>query len=1154
MASTITLAPDPSVLDAIGRGHDLVTAIADLVDNSIDAAASTVRVRFVISNGHFLKVRITDDGRGMTAEQLTDAMTLGKRRDYEDGALGHFGLGLKASSLSQARVLTVYTWCGTEPAHAMRLQSGASRGFDVDVLRPEIAEAAFARVDEPRTTGTVVEWTRLRAVPHGDRAIDRSRWLQAIIEELRARLGLTFHRLLAARRLRLEIDVYDPDAGGSAPRTVQPVDPFAFSHWGANGMPRSLRARLDDGSELRVLCHLLPPNSSAPATRPAGLTREAAQGFYVYRNDRLMQAAGWLDLRKAERDLQLARVVVELAPEHEQHVVINHEKHGVRVRADYAQALQRATDESGYSFAAFLDECRSVLRRSRQREQRIRPVADPGDLLPEAAAESVIEQFGTRETEPARFLWRMLDKGRLFDFDPRARTVVLNAGYRELLTDGPAADLLRVTLFFLLERYFGQERVTTVTLETIGGQHDALAAACFAHIDVEAFDTLGVESDSDETLDVFAAPPLPPTTAPVEHDHGSAPTPLDAMRRRRPLAATPLAPEIAASEEVDRDPDDAALLGDFAEPAVPQQEVPATPTDDGAPGSVLALLFAEAEKDEREWPRYTHIPEVSADPLREYLKTIGRWKLLTAEEEVSLAVRIESGLFAAERLEANVPTTPKLIRELKSIVREGKRAQSTMLSSNLRLVVSVAKKYSGQGLPLLDRIQEGNIGLIRAMQKFDYALGYKFSTYATWWIRQGISRAIADQSRMIRIPVHVTEKMSKVYRAAQTLQVQLGREATSAEIAGCTGLSIADQRTLAEYDREPISLDAQISVVDGEAVRVADALVDMDAIAPLDLVTAAAMAGDIDVALASTSDKRMGEILMRRFGVGCEPETLDAIGARFDVTRERVRQLEKKALAAAAHRRYLRDYLETDGTALQPRWLDPIEPSTAQCITRRTSDRDARDEAALAKAEQRADAERERRRRREVFDEFERAARRPLNTLLPVAEPLGDTSAARTSGASTDHLDDARMEPISTNDVHLADAIRMDVRAPDASLAPDALTALQHYRDGETIRGVAQALDADVREVAALLVRIVLELHGSGIDDEALAARAGDPYEPDEREKIVDFHRAGWPIDRIAQHFSRTSFAVAWQILDSPRRPTVTRAMMKAARRLHSES
>jgi RNA polymerase primary sigma factor len=305
----------------------------------------------------------------------------------------------------------------------------------------------------------------------------------------------------------------------------------------------------------------------------------------------------------------------------------------------------------------------------------------------------------------------------------------------------------------------------------------------------------------------------------------------------------------------------------------------------------------------------------SADSVRAYLKQIGKVALLNAEEEVELAKRIEAGLYASERLrkvaEAQQELATQMRRDLRWIVRDGERAKSHLLEANLRLVVSLAKRYTGRGMAFLDLIQEGNLGLIRAVEKFDYTKGYKFSTYATWWIRQAITRAMADQARTIRIPVHMVEVINKLGRIQRELLQDLGREPTPEELAKEMDITPDKVLEIQQYAREPISLDQTIG--DEGDSQLGDFIEDSEAVVAVDAVSFTLLQDQLQSVLATLSEREAGVVRLRFGLTDGQPRTLDEIGQVYGVTRERIRQIESKTMSKLRHpsrSQVLRDYLD----------------------------------------------------------------------------------------------------------------------------------------------------------------------------------------------------------------------------------------------------
>jgi RNA polymerase primary sigma factor len=322
--------------------------------------------------------------------------------------------------------------------------------------------------------------------------------------------------------------------------------------------------------------------------------------------------------------------------------------------------------------------------------------------------------------------------------------------------------------------------------------------------------------------------------------------------------------------------------------------------------------FVYREDDEDDAPPQQVITAgATADPVKDYLKQIGKVALLNAEQEVELAKRIEAGLFAEERLASGQYTDMKIRRELYWIAEDGKKAKNHLLEANLRLVVSLAKRYTGRGMLFLDLIQEGNLGLIRAVEKFDYTKGYKFSTYATWWIRQAITRAMADQARTIRIPVHMVEVINKLARVQRQMLQDLGREPTPDELARELDMTPEKVVEVQKYGREPISLHTPLGE-DGDS-EFGDLIEDSEAVVPADAVSFTLLQEQLHSVLDTLSEREAGVVSMRFGLTDGQPKTLDEIGKVYGVTRERIRQIESKTMSKLRHpsrSQVLRDYLD----------------------------------------------------------------------------------------------------------------------------------------------------------------------------------------------------------------------------------------------------
>ncbi|MFF2661568.1 RNA polymerase sigma factor [Kitasatospora sp. NPDC058032] len=346
---------------------------------------------------------------------------------------------------------------------------------------------------------------------------------------------------------------------------------------------------------------------------------------------------------------------------------------------------------------------------------------------------------------------------------------------------------------------------------------------------------------------------------------------------------------------------------------VPAQGLPAGHPDAEPPEPGDDAAEAEDAEEAEEVPERPGVEPggPAADLLRQYLREIGRIRLLTAAEEVDLARRIEAGLFAGERLDREPPPAVALAGELAALVAVGGLAKRRLIEANLRLVVSVAKRYVGRGLTLLDLVQEGNLGLIRAVEKFDYTRGYKFSTYATWWIRQAMSRALADQARTIRVPVHVVELINRVVRVQRSLLQERGTEPGAADIAAVLELTEVRVRELLRLAQEPISLHTPVGEEDD--VALGDLIEDADAASPAESAAFLLLRQHLDAVLA-TLGERERQVVQLRYGLDDgRTRTLEEIGVLFGVTRERIRQIESKTLVKLRDHAFaaqLRGYLD----------------------------------------------------------------------------------------------------------------------------------------------------------------------------------------------------------------------------------------------------
>ena len=374
-------------------------------------------------------------------------------------------------------------------------------------------------------------------------------------------------------------------------------------------------------------------------------------------------------------------------------------------------------------------------------------------------------------------------------------------------------------------------------------------------------------------------------------------------------------------EEVELEDLDALVAETPEEPVDPDKaEVRVVNLTEESTNEVNAFTLKDSEEDDAP-PQTVLTAGATADPVKDYLKQIGRVALLNAELEVELAMAIEAGLFAEAALKSGkgeiklASRTEKIDKRLKKELEElaaiGRRKKNHLLEANLRLVVSLAKRYTGRGMLFLDLIQEGNLGLIRAVEKFDYTKGYKFSTYATWWIRQAITRAMADQARTIRIPVHMVEVINKLARVQRQMLQDLGREPTPEELAKELDMTPEKVVEVQKYGREPISLHTPLGE-EGDS-EFGDLIEDSEAIVPADAVSFTLLQEQLHSVLDTLSEREAGVVAMRFGLTDGQPKTLDEIGKVYGVTRERIRQIESKTMSKLRHpsrSQVLRDYLD----------------------------------------------------------------------------------------------------------------------------------------------------------------------------------------------------------------------------------------------------
>lgn len=475
----IPLPPDPAVLSALGGGHSLESAIADIIDNSIDAEASTVRVRFLVGGDELLAIQIRDDGKGMTPELLEQALRLGRRRDYADSDLGHFGIGLKAASMRFAEVLTVYTaaFVGDTLRYSALEMSTCTD-------QPELGARSFSHTRaetgyhfgdsaENASSGTVVQWAGIKGASASQSAQERREWLDAVVEKLRFTLGLAYHRMIDAGDIRIELDTFDMDQDMfGVPRTVEAVDPFGYHISGRKGFPVELSGALPSGNIVTARCHILPPKGH---DRLHG-AKQDWQGLYIYRNNRLLTLdAGWHGLTMMKPERRLSRIEIDLTDELLTAVSPTPEKNGVLLHPDFVRVLTSAVSaDHSIGFASYLEEAVSAWKDSNKRSTE-KPVTRIESGLPNRLIESIGEGFGWRhDKDPVGLRWTDLDVDDLFKIDLQNRELCINQRYASVFggEETASAHLFSTMLYLLTEQNFTRDshlRSTTIEhLERIG--------------------------------------------------------------------------------------------------------------------------------------------------------------------------------------------------------------------------------------------------------------------------------------------------------------------------------------------------------------------------------------------------------------------------------------------------------------------------------------------------------------------------------------------------------------------------------------------------------------------------------------------------------------------------------------------------------------
>jgi len=458
----ITLAPDPALVNSLGTHHTVESAMADLVDNSIDAGATEVTIRLLVDGSRLTGIVVVDDGSGMDNATIDRAMRLGGRRDYAPGDLGHFGVGLQAAALGNADVLTVWSrQYGATPVGRRLRRVDMQRDYSCEVLSVEAAERATDFALPDATHGTVVALSEIKAGVHGLSDGEARIWLANTESAIRQHLGLVFHRLIASHRIKISVVQLRADGRLGSPAPVTPIDPFGYPMTGRPGFPRKLTA-VAAGSPVEMTCHIWPPRyDNNPEFRLHQKPGDEAQGFYVYRADRLLQIGGWNGVTASGPSRRLARVAIDVDGLDEL-VELNPEKSGTTFVPTFARALSAAAAgdaDDKVTFADFLAAAEDTHITSKKRHHKRERVVQPAQGLSPEVRKAIKNELEFRaEDEPVSIKWRRMPLGRFFEIDRAGQTLWLNAGYRDLFTPGRKAvndaPLLKTLMYLLTQDHF----------------------------------------------------------------------------------------------------------------------------------------------------------------------------------------------------------------------------------------------------------------------------------------------------------------------------------------------------------------------------------------------------------------------------------------------------------------------------------------------------------------------------------------------------------------------------------------------------------------------------------------------------------------------------------------------------------------------------
>jgi len=477
---------DVSMLNAIGTQHSFSSAIADLVDNSIDASAETVRIQFLTQDGYLKRVRVRDDGRGMSPENLYASMDLRPSREYLPSDLGYFGFGMKSASMSQAGVLRVFTKDESGTVSSVRIRRQDAGGeFQIEILKPErgpLGYKSYAR-NEPGS-GTVIEWDVLDSVSTSKKVADRDRWLSSKFSELEKHLGLIFHRFLGTH-LRIFIEEWDLSEETSGPAVpIKKIDPFDFTS-GRTGFPAPFRGRTASKEAVEMKCYVLSPGLESASVKINGLSREQWGGFYVYRKNRLIQAGGWDEFgSEKKRDLQLSRIQMEISDvQAKSDIKLTVEKDGVKFSSDMQRAVRdsKSATLGGITFEDYLQASRELYKSSNKRSQFIKPMNPVHGNENRQLSEAVSNAMGFKAGEPGfQIISSSLRSDQIFEVVVEDAVLKINSDLFEAgapLDSEPAYEFFKAAMYLLMESHFSKQHITKATEEKIDSMHRVLALA-----------------------------------------------------------------------------------------------------------------------------------------------------------------------------------------------------------------------------------------------------------------------------------------------------------------------------------------------------------------------------------------------------------------------------------------------------------------------------------------------------------------------------------------------------------------------------------------------------------------------------------------------------------------------------------------------------